>query len=221
MERGRRRQALVPDFKVRGDGGEGDVLCELKFINACKTRYPRDPRPRNEVRAVERRAEGLTDAYAKSAREVDWRYCGTPRPPPAQPGVVRPPRQIGPVERRLNSFGRVRGWVFGAWGETSEEVHSLVQKLAEARVGRADTLPSQALLLKSKAAQMASEVGFLRRRLSFAAVQGQARLLLDRLQLLGDGAREAAGRRERAVAARRAEANEMRAQHTTMMIGRN
>ena len=37
MERGRRRQALVPDFKVRGDGGEGDVLCELKFINACKS----------------------------------------------------------------------------------------------------------------------------------------------------------------------------------------
>ena len=163
----------------------------------------------------------MTDAYAKSAREVDWRYCGTPRPPPAQPGVVQPPRQIGPVERRLNNFGRVKGWVFGAWGETSEEVHSLVQKLAEARVGRADTLASQSLLFKSKAAQMASEVGFLRRRLSFAAVQSHARLLLDRLQLLGDGAREAAGRRDRALAARRAEANEMRAQHTSMMIGRN
>ena len=68
---------------------------------------------------------------------------------------------------------------------------------------------------------MASEVSFLRRKLSFAAVQGQARLLLDRLQLLGDGAREAAGRRDRAVAARRAEANEMRAQHTSMLIGQN
>ena len=64
---------------------------------------------------------------------------------------------------------------------------------------RADTLPGQNLMFKSKAAQMANKVGFLRRRLSFAAVQGQARLLLDRLQLLGDGAREAAGRRERAV----------------------
>ena len=105
----------------------------------------------------------------------------------------------------------MNGWVFGAWGETSEEVHALVQKLAEARVRRADTLPGQSLMFKSKAAQMASEVGFLRRRLSFAAIQGQARLLLDRLQLLGDGAREAAGRRERALMARRAEANEMRA----------
>ena len=221
MERGRRRQALVPDFKVRGDGGEGDVLCELKFINACKTRYPRDPRPRNEVRAVERRAEGLTDAYAKTAREVDWRYCGTPRPQPAPPGAVRPPREVGPVERRLNSYGRVRGWVFGAFGETSEEVHTLVQKLAEARVAKADTMPGQSLIFKSKAAQMAGEVGFLRRRLSFAAVQGQSRLLLDRLQLLGDGAREAAGRRDRAQAARLAEANEMRAQHASLIIGRN
>ena len=68
---------------------------------------------------------------------------------------------------------------------------------------------------------MASEVGFLRRRLSLAAVRGQARLLLDRLELLGEGAGEAARRRERALAARRAEANEMRAQHVSMLQGRN
>ena len=80
-----------------------------------------------------------------------------------------------------------------------------VEKLAEAKVGTADTQPSQRLLFRSKAAQIASEVGFLHRRLSFADVQSQARLLLDRLQLLGDGAREAAGRRDWALAARRAE----------------
>merc|ERR550519_3108886 len=98
-------------------------------------------------------------------------------------------------------WGQVRGWVFGAWGEASEEVHTLVQKLADAKVGTAGTQPSQCLLFKSRAAQMACEVGFLRRRLSFAAVQGQARLPL--LQLQGDGAREAAGQRGRALAARR------------------
>ena len=69
-----------------------------------------------------------------------------------------------------------------------------MEKLA--KVGRAGTQPGQRLLFKSKAAQMACEVGFLRRRLSFAAVQSRARLLLDCLQLLGDGAREAAGRRD-------------------------
>ena len=81
------------------------------------------------------------------------------------------------------------------------------------------TLPSQGLIFKSRAAQMACEVGFLRRRLSFAAVQSQARLLL--LQLQGDGAREAAGQRGRALAARRAEANEMQAEHASMLSGRN
>ena len=94
-----------------------------------------------------------------------------------------------------------------------------VKKLAEAKVDRVDTLPSQGLVFKSRAAQIACEVGFLRRRLSFAAVQSQARLPL--LQLQGDGAREAAGRRGRALAARRAEANEMRAQHASMLSGRN
>ena len=47
------------------------MLFELKFINACKSR---NLRPRIDVRAVERRAEGLTEAYAKMAREVDWRH---------------------------------------------------------------------------------------------------------------------------------------------------
>ena len=46
-----------------------------------------------------------------------------------------------------------------------------VQKQAEARVGRVDTLPSQGLIFKSRAAQMACEVGFLWRRLFFAAVE--------------------------------------------------
>ena len=48
---------------------------------------------------------------------------------------------------------------------------------------------------------MASQVAHLRRKLSFTAVQSQARLLLDRLQLLGDGSTEAARRRDRAVEA--------------------
>ena len=209
----------MPDFKKRGE--EGDVLCELKFLNACKSRYPRNPRRRDGARAVERRAEGLTEEYCKSAREVDWKYCGVPRPPPPQPGVPRPPRQIGPVENRLNSYGRVKGWVFGAWGECSDEVHTMVQKVAEAKVQRAATLPGRHLLFKSREAQLAGEVAFVRRRLSFTSVQQQARLLLDRLQLLGEGAGEAARRREWAEQASRAEARERRAQLVCLQQGRN
>ena len=84
IERGRRRPALGPDFKVRGDGGEGDVLCELKFINACNTWYPRNPRPRNVMRGVKRRADRLTGEYGKKAQQVDQLHCGVPPPPPAR-----------------------------------------------------------------------------------------------------------------------------------------
>ena len=220
IERGRRRQALVPDFKVRGDGGEGDVLCELKFINACNTWYPRNPRPRNVMRGVKRRADRLTGEYGKKAQQVDQLHCGVPPPPPARAGVPRPPRQVGPVENRLNSFGHVRGWVFGAWGECSEEVHALVQKLAEAKVNKAATEPGHRRIFRSREAQLASEVSFLRRRLSFTAVQQQSRLLLDRLQLLGEGSREAARRRDWAAMTRRAEEKERRAQLVCLQQGR-
>ena len=197
-------------------------MCELKFLNACKSRYPRNPRRRDGARAVERRAEGLTEEYCKSAREVDWKYCGVPRPPPPQPGVQRPPRQIGPVESRLNNYGRVRGWVFGAFGECSNEVHLMVQRLAEAKVQRAGTQPGRSrLLFKSREAQLAEEVAFIRRRLSFTAVQQQARLILDRLQLLGEGASEAARRRDWAEQANRADARERRAQLVCLQQGQN
>ena len=106
----------------------------------------------------------------------------------------------------------MRGWVFGAWGECSEDVHTLVQKLAEAKVSKAATEPGNRQIFRSREAQLAGEVAYLRRRLSFTAVQQQSRLLLDRLQLLGDGSRDAARRRDWAVAARRAEEKERRAQ---------
>ena len=220
IQRGRRRQAIVPDFKLRGGRGESDKLCELKFLSACVSRYPRDPRPRDNKRGVDRRADGLTEVYAKSAREVDWRHCGTPRPPVRRGGDALPPRQLGPVETRLNSFGKVTGWVFGAWGECSQEVHQMVQKVAQARVQQADTLPGHRGLFKSREAELASQVSSVRRQLSFTAVREQARLLLDRLQLLGDGAREAAARRDWALRQRREEEMERQAQLVCEQQGR-
>ena len=38
--------------------------------------------------------------------------------------------QVGPVERKLLSYKRVRGLVFGAFGEASLPVHQLVDSLA-------------------------------------------------------------------------------------------
>ena len=96
----------------------------------------------------------------------------------------------------------------------------MVQSVAEARVQRADTLPGHRGLYKSREAELASHVSSVRRQLSFTAVREQARLLLDRLQLLGDGAREAASRRDWALRQRREEEMERQAQQVCMLQGR-
>ena len=44
-------------------------------------------------------------------------------------------------------------------------------------------------------------MSYVRRQLSITAVREQAKMLLERLQLLGDGSADAARRRERATAA--------------------
>ena len=74
IERGRKRQAMVPDFKLEvpsSTGGKVSKLAELKVINCCPTRYsPGD-------RAVDKRAKLLQGEYRKKARDTDrggqWR----------------------------------------------------------------------------------------------------------------------------------------------------
>ena len=76
---------------------------------------------------------------------------------------------IGRVERWLQ-----RSWCFGAWGEASQECHAWVQKIAAVRLEVADSQPGRQGPLKSSMAQMAGYVGYVRRSLSFIAVQQQA-----------------------------------------------
>ena len=68
MERGRKRQGLVPDFLLELDGERGqkkDELAELKVTFCCPYRYnliPPPPHPdRETVKAVDRRARVLTE----------------------------------------------------------------------------------------------------------------------------------------------------------------
>ena len=96
------------------------------------------------------------------------------------------------MERRLLEFGEVHGWCFGAFGEASEGLHHLVEKLAEARLDLAETQPHQRGPTRSRSAEKAGLVAYVRRSLSLACVREQAQLLLGRLRLLGDGAGEAA-----------------------------
>ena len=121
---------------------------------------------------------------------------------------------------RLLTYGRVTGWVFGAWSEASEPVHSMVQRVAEARLEVADLQPGVRGAPKPRAAQLAGLVGHVRRKLSISAVQQTSRLLLDRLQLLGEGAAEAAARRDKAVMLEAVAARERRAQDACARQGR-
>ena len=222
MERGQRRQGLVPDFKVEGERGGQDILCELKAMSASRSWYPRNPMPRDQVRAVDRRAAGLTASYLRKARQVDQQFCGTPPPPLPPPNGQQQlqPRVIGPVERRLLQYGEVRGWCFGAFGEASQEVHSLVERLAEARLELAATQSHHRGSVRSREAEKAGLVSYIRRTLSVTAVREQARLLLDRLRLLGDGAAEAGRRRGRAEMLEAVAKRERQAQRMAFLHGR-
>ena len=190
LEQGRKRQGLVPDFRLRvpavgggGPQGEEMVLAELKVISCCPTRYQRNPCP--ILKAVDRRASTLPNEYRQHARKVDREYGDVPQ------GVV------GPVEAKLLAFPPLRRWVFGAWGEASEDVHLLVKDLAVSRAKHQQQLEGRWRWNKrSEEAEVAMLTGQVRRLLSLEAVRSQARCLLDRVQGLGDGAAAAARRRQ-------------------------
>ena len=70
-------------------------------------------------------------------------------------------------------------------------LHMMVQRLAEAKVQQAGTQPSCShLLFKSREAHLAEEVAFAQWGSSLTVVKQQARLFLDRLQLLDEGCKE-------------------------------
>ena len=190
LEQGRKRQGLVPDFRLRvpavdgrGPQVEDLVLAELKVISCCPTRYLRNPR--STIKAVDRRAATLPAEYRQHARKIDREYGGV------QEGVV------GPVEAKLLSFPPLRRWVFGAWGEASEDVHTLVKDLATTRARHQQQLEGRwRWNRRSEEAEVAVLTGQVRRLLSVEGVRGQARCLLDRLRGLGVGAAAALRRRQ-------------------------
>ena len=120
--------------------------------------------------------------YLKKARNTDIKYGGT------QEG------EMGNIERKLTSFGRVRGLVVGSWSELSSDFKDLLTIMAESRKKISEMQHSRGRH-KSDQAQHAKFISQQRQQLSRVCVQAQSRLLLDRLEGLGGGAGEAAKRR--------------------------
>ena len=178
MERGRKRQAIVPDFRIEmpcATGGTMAQLAELKMISCCESWYT----PGSRVRGTDKRANGLPASYRRKARKVDQEVLDT---------VIG---ERGPVEKRLEEYGDLLGLCFGAWGEASEGVHRLAQTIAEAR------LKFQGLQLgrPGSESELGVLVGQVRKQLSMAAVKGKVDCLLSKMHQVGPGNQQLAKNR--------------------------
>ena len=176
---------MVPDFLLpRGASGASgcEELAELKVLSCCPSHYS----PTAGTKAVDVRAQAVPGEYARKARTADQRYLG----------VL--PGEVGPVEKKLQEFP-LSVYVFGAFGEASEDVHALVKTVAEARVKSSGLgLGKGGRELKWEGA-VGVATGLVRRRLFTVAVREQARLLLDRVPFSGASGLAALQRREEAL----------------------
>ena len=179
LEKGRARQGMVPDFLIEMPSQTGVKtrrLAELKVINCCPSRYSSG----DKVKAVDKRANLLQGEYRRKAREADHVYGETV------------PGQVGPVERKLQQYGEIVGLVVGAFGEASEDLHTLVQRLAESKVAAMGLRSGR----EGTEEELGIVVGQIRRSLSTTFVRAQSQCLLSRLNCVGSGFSQAAKRRK-------------------------
>ena len=118
-------------------------------------------------------------------QKVDRQFCG------AQVG------EQGPLESRLKGLGELKGFVFGAFGEASKDVHELVQQLASARLAKAGLSKGKKGGERKVRGERSVVVGQLRRALSVGVVRAQAESLVRKLSECGAGAEKASARRRR------------------------
>ena len=118
------------------------------------------------------------------------------------------PGEVGRVQRKLETFGEVRGLVFGAFGEASEGVHELIQVVAQSRL-RAVGLQKGRVCDKGELGVL---VGRVRKQLSVAAVRTQADCLITRMGNVGEGAGPAGNRRQKVIRWERRWEKEMQAE---------
>ena len=122
LQRGRGRQGLLPDFRLEipSPAGEPEIqLAELKIIGAVERWYPRRGALARRNRGVERRVIPLPAEYSNPLAKLDMKYHGTPL------------GQVGPLERRLQSYGRLQCLVMGTFQEGSKDLHALLETLAD------------------------------------------------------------------------------------------
>ena len=184
----RKRQGMVPDFAIalpthgQHPDTATDELFELKTLHYGTTMYP-SRLADTRGGAVERRAQMLPREYAGRARRLDEQFCGTLQ------------GETGPVARRLDAYGAVRGLVFGHFAEASTHVEELLSGCAHSGAMRHWSV----MRAREPADAVGSIAWMLRRRWGMTAWRSAARLLLERIEYVGRGAMQATSRRAAAV----------------------
>ena len=107
------------------------------------------------TRAVDKRASELNAEYLAKAKHTDQTYCSTAQ------------GTIGPAELKLGSLGRVHIIVVAAFGEASDDLHSLIHHLAISRVRYADPQVGRRGQVRTEEAEIASTTSWLMQRLGF------------------------------------------------------
>ena len=192
----------------------GEKLCKeiARVENDKQLKNKVHPSPPGSQNNESRGQKGwqLTAVYIAKARNTDQQFCGTAI------GTT------GPMEAKLASLGDMKGLVVGAFGECSEDLHTLIRHLAISRVRVAGPKKGKRGQVMSEEAELAITTSFLRRTLSVAGVRAQAKLLLGRLEVIGPeaGANAAAGRRSFALNLERRMANQRRADQLSRLQGK-
>ena len=122
----------------------------------------------------------------------------------------------GPVEKRLEDFGDLLGLVVGAFGEVSEDLHLLINTLAESRVQKSERLRGQV----RREEELSTITGEYRRMISLACVKAQAECLLSRLNQTGEGMMAADRRRRQLVWGEERLRRQLQAQKVAWVQGR-
>ena len=97
----------------------------------------------------------------------------------------------GPVSRRLAEYGQVLPLCFGGYGEGSEEVHNLINTLANARLRKVGLARGRA----GSDQELAIITSQLRRRISAATIRANYTCLMERMAQVGEWAGRAENRR--------------------------
>ena len=152
-------QGAVSDVAYTDPGDGKERIVELRFIKQCLSRYGRQVATSLRA-AVNKREQQLYQEYLTRLRLKDREFFHTPA------GTV------GPLERGLikatNSGENFEGWVVGFYGEWSDTLAKLPEKLADAQVvrwqskyGREPTIQQRAWLVskvRSDIAMMATKL---------------------------------------------------------------